>query len=542
MNSSTLDEILRDATISMDFQILEVWSDENGSLNCVSSYFQSVLGDKPVLADHSVLHSDLSQAIIEIVAQSSSDILWRNDDAIYHTNFPLPVRTEIAYKIIIPDNSSVLVYLLGYSLELKLFTSSNHRTLSQVKDALTTSTLFQIHRDLSDHVAANPELDQKQHIMKKSDSIADDTVSALKFNYSLRSLPVQKPHAAEVIFEDIKSLSHLTDGSNSNIFLGFYKSRQVIVKIVKEEMANESVALDEFNIEYSILRRLNHPNIVDILGGGQVVFGGRNMPRRFIVVEFLNGGTLDVLLQKYTKKKSIFFRRLAFTFIELLTLALELASALKYLHSLVHPDATIIHRDLKPENIGFDSHGTLKLIDFGLCTCVCRRNHSEQTYELSGNTGSLRYMAPEVALRQPYSEMVDVYSFGVLLWQMATNEMPYKGLSRSQFMTRVVGQGERPKIERKWPLKFGNLLQSCWHTNPDVRPSFDTITLLLEEIRHDEVDYTNRSFSTVLPRVLRSITPPIPTSVTFTALARNMSKSSASLSEISENRSKSSWF
>ena len=76
----------------------------------------------------------------------------------------------------------------------------------------------------------------------------------------------------------------------------------------------------------------------------------------------------------------------------------DIANAFEYLHSGVSEVATIIHRDLKPDNVGFSADGTLKLFDFGLCTCVKRRETLGQTYKMTGNTGSLRYMAPEVRM------------------------------------------------------------------------------------------------------------------------------------------------
>eukprot|EP00957_Ditylum_brightwellii_P160693 12233722-Ditylum_brightwellii.AAC.1 len=83
--------------------------------------------------------------------------------------------------------------------------------------------------------------------------------------------------------------------------------------------------------------------------------------------------------------------------------AADLADAVRYLHS-----RRIIFRDLKPDNVGYDSQGVLKLFDFGLAKELREhQRNSEGTYNLSGNTGSQRYMAPEVSLRQPYDERVD---------------------------------------------------------------------------------------------------------------------------------------
>jgi len=132
------------------------------------------------------------------------------------------------------------------------------------------------------------------------------------------------------------------------------------------------------------------------------------------------------------------------------------------------------------DNIGFTKDGALKLLDFGLCTCVKKGESPETTYQMTGNTGSLRYMAPEVALRRPYNEKVDVYSYGIVVWQMARDQVPYKHLNKADFMTKVALQGERPKPDKSWPSAFTNLLESCWHANPHRRPKFKDVVAALD--------------------------------------------------------------
>jgi serine/threonine protein kinase len=141
--------------------------------------------------------------------------------------------------------------------------------------------------------------------------------------------------------------------------------------------------------------------------------------------------------------------------------------------------------DLKPDNVGFTDAGVLKLFDFGLCTCVKRRNAETEAYEMTGNTGSLRYMAPEVALRKPYTEKVDVYSFGIMAWQMARDKIPFKGMSRDEFYRVVVVGGERPQLDKAWPAGFSSLLTACWNTDPMVRPSFSQIIIELNKLIDD---------------------------------------------------------
>jgi serine/threonine protein kinase len=240
-----------------------------------------------------------------------------------------------------------------------------------------------------------------------------------QYTYALPLLPLNSGISqSEINIENIREITHFADGSNSNIYSGKLSGSTVVVKMVKKNACNDHIALHEFDSEEGILSRVSHPNIVKFLGGG-------SSPRRFIVLEWLGGGTLSGLMSKNQGKRGLtqgLFRQPTFTYAEILNRARDIAEALDYLHMRVHPDATIIHRDLKPDNVGFTSTGDLKLIDLGLSTCVKRRTNSHIAYEMTGNTGSLRYMAPEVALRKPYTEKVDVYSFGILLWQMATGE------------------------------------------------------------------------------------------------------------------------
>ena len=176
------------------------------------------------------------------------------------------------------------------------------------------------------------------------------------------------------------------------------------------------------------------------------------------------------------------FRNKTFKFIEVLHLSRDLAIALKYLHSDFHKDAMILHRDLKPENLGLDPNGKLKLFDFGLCRCVFKRGNENQLYEMTGNTGSLRYMAPEVVLGQPYTEKVDVYSFAMIMWTFAKSKSPFKGFDRAMHRARVVINGERPKLDPDWPMEFMTLLDACWSQQDSLRPDFVEIEIRLDEM------------------------------------------------------------
>jgi serine/threonine protein kinase len=99
---------------------------------------------------------------------------------------------------------------------------------------------------------------------------------------------------------------------------------------------------------------------------------------------------------------------------------------------------------------------------------------------MTGFTGTLIYMAPEVALRQAYTEKVDIYSFGMILWQMTSGQCPFVGMYREEYMERVVKGGERPKIREDLPLPLIWLIERCWDRDPSIRPSCAEVLYILD--------------------------------------------------------------
>lgn len=143
---------------------------------------------------------------------------------------------------------------------------------------------------------------------------------------------------------------------------------------------------------------------------------------------------------------------------------------------------SIIYRDLKPDNIGFDVRGDVKIFDFGLAkefdpTTVA----DDGTYKLTGDTGSPRYMATEVALNQPYNELCDVFSFCILLWQLLKIETPFDGYTMSMFKKQVIAAGSRPKVDPKWPAELCDMMRRGWGPSLKDRPSMEDISLALRE-------------------------------------------------------------
>jgi len=217
-----------------------------------------------------------------------------------------------------------------------------------------------------------------------------------------------------------------------------------------------------------------------------------------LVLELLDGGSLSHALGVRVDKNQRSWRR-HFSFLEALRLGRAMAGALEYLHDSWNDHMCIIHRDLKPDNIGFTADGNIKLFDFGLCSVVRKRKGVNETYEMTGNTGTLRYMAPEVALGKEYNQSVDVYSFGIILWQMVKGKVPFNGLGRRTYMENVVIGGDRPKLDRGWNKQFIRLLRRCWCEDKSLRPSFSEIVAELDAlILIEETSAKNRLINIIM--------------------------------------------
>ncbi|KAG8046973.1 hypothetical protein GUJ93_ZPchr0008g11801 [Zizania palustris] len=172
---------------------------------------------------------------------------------------------------------------------------------------------------------------------------------------------------------------------------------------------------------------------------------------------YLTGGTLTLkhhLINHYKKK-------LAYR--EVVKLALGLAKRLSFLHS-----KKTAHRNVKTEKILLDSQMRLKIADFSVA-----RVEAENPKDMTGTTGTLGYMAPEVFTGLPYNRKCDVYSFGICLWEIYCCDMSYPDLSFVDLSSAIVNKDLRPEIPRCCPSEMASIMRRCWDANPDVRPEMD---------------------------------------------------------------------
>lgn len=142
-----------------------------------------------------------------------------------------------------------------------------------------------------------------------------------------------------------------------------------------------------------------------------------------------------------------------------------------------------MYRDIKPDNIGFDIRGDIKLFDFGLVKEFDPSKRDPQgLFNLTEDTGSPRYMDPQVALGKPYNELCDVYSFSILLWQMLELDTPFEGFTMSMFTKKVVEGGARPLVNDKWSEELQAVMRKGWGPISKRPSMIDVCEVLREEL------------------------------------------------------------
>mmetsp|Transcript_19286 Transcript_19286/g.44117 ORF Transcript_19286/g.44117 Transcript_19286/m.44117 type:complete len:625 (+) Transcript_19286:291-2165(+) len=253
--------------------------------------------------------------------------------------------------------------------------------------------------------------------------------------------------------------------------------------------------------ETAMLASLDHPFIIKLhaRASGSLRDSFVLNDGYFILLDRLTG-TLTDRLQEW---KSV-PERLMGPGRDELNVALSVADAVTYLHS-----KRIVFRDLKPDNVGFDSNGTLKLFDFGFAVGLPEKNEDNPSGLLTDRSGTPRYMAPEVGmnsntLKIGYGRPVDVYSFGVLFWQLCSKQRPFECIQTAdEFESRVYMGDYRPDIDNRWPAPVQNIIKFCWQQRPKRRPAMKDVKAALDAVLTKQPAQQAHAVEDVRPRVKR---------------------------------------
>ncbi|CAJ1958396.1 unnamed protein product [Sphenostylis stenocarpa] len=251
-------------------------------------------------------------------------------------------------------------------------------------------------------------------------------------------------------------------GAHSQIYHGIYKARHVAIKIFKvpeceEKKTIRSLLETQFSREVTHLPRLHHQNVVSFIAAY------KDTNSFCILTEYQQKGSLRAHLNKFESKPIPLENVLAF--------ALDIARGMEYIHA-----QGIIHRDLKPENILVDWDSHLKIADFGI---ACEASKCDSLW------GTYRWMAPEMIKGKCYGRKVDVYSFGLILWEMVSGTVPFQNMTPIQVAVAVADRDSRPIIPTHCPHDLRDLINQCWALNPDERLEFCQIVRVLEQLIGD---------------------------------------------------------
>lgn len=258
----------------------------------------------------------------------------------------------------------------------------------------------------------------------------------------------------EIDIRLLKIGEKVASGSSGDMHRGSYLGQDVAIKVLKSEQLTE-LSGDEFAQEVTILREVKHRNVVRFIGACT------KPPDFCIVTEYMPGGSLYSFLHKQDNILQLSL---------LLKFALDVCKGMVYLHQ-----NNIIHRDLKTANLLLDSNNVVKVADFGVARFQNRGG------VMTAETGTYRWMAPEVINHEPYDHKADVFSFAIVLWELVTLKLPYESMTPLQAALGV-RQGNRPELPENTHPGLLDLMQRCWDTDPVVRPSFSEIEVELEEL------------------------------------------------------------
>uniref|UniRef100_A0AC35TRY5 Protein kinase domain-containing protein n=1 Tax=Rhabditophanes sp. KR3021 TaxID=114890 RepID=A0AC35TRY5_9BILA len=271
-------------------------------------------------------------------------------------------------------------------------------------------------------------------------------------------------------------------GSFGTVYRGYYCG-DVAIKRININGKPSGKQLIDFQSEVGILRDIRHGNVLLFMG---II----KTPELCIITEWCEGSSLY-------KRLHVSEPKWEFKVAKVIDISKQLVNGLAYLHS-----RNIIHRDLKSNNIFLTADETVKIGDFGFAT-VWQKFTSESAVKLKP-TGSILWMAPEIIrmkVKEPYSFWSDTYAFGIVLYELLTNELPYAGINNPDAILFRVGMGllkpDLGQLRKNCPKSLKGLLESCIKFRGEERPLCPEIFETMETIRLE------------LPKVQRSQSAPL---------------------------------
>lgn len=250
-------------------------------------------------------------------------------------------------------------------------------------------------------------------------------------------------------YEIIKTIG---EGGMANVYLAndTILDRKVAIKVLRGDLSNDEKFIRRFKREALSVSNLSHPNIVEVYDVGE------EEGNYYIVMEYIDGKTLKQLLQK----------RGALTLNEVIDIMSQLTDGLAHAH-----EAYIIHRDIKPQNIMIEDNGLVKITDFGIAMAI----NSTQLTQTNSVMGSVHYLPPEQANGKGSTVKSDIYSLGILMYELLTGTVPFKGDNAVEIALKHMKE-KIPSIRKQNPTipqSIENIILKASAKNPKNR--YDTV-------------------------------------------------------------------
>ncbi len=259
-------------------------------------------------------------------------------------------------------------------------------------------------------------------------------------------------------YEIIKSIG---EGGMANVYLAndTILDRKVAIKVLRGDLENNEKFIRRFQREAKSVSDLSHPNIVEVYDVGE------EEGQHYIVMEYIDGRTLKQLIQK----------RGALTVAEVIDIMTQITDGLSAAH-----EAYIIHRDIKPQNIMILDNGMIKITDFGIAMTL----NATQLTQTNSVMGSVHYLPPEQAAGQTATTKSDIYSAGILMYELLTGSVPFKGENAVEIALKQMKE-RIPSIRKQNPLipqSVENIVLKATAKNPKNR--YDSIKEMHEDLVH----------------------------------------------------------
>ncbi|KAK9074793.1 hypothetical protein SSX86_003111 [Deinandra increscens subsp. villosa] len=351
----------------------------------------------------------------------------------------------------------------GYSLDVFVVDGWPHEETEQLRNVIAKEIMKAKSLQGEAHIDTHSSSTSYKNIPTPSDPVPlNDHVK----------IPTDGTDVWEIDAKLLKFENKVASGTFGDLYKGTYCSQEVAIKVLKPERIDADM-LREFSQEVFIMRKIRHKNVVQFIGACT------EPTKLCIVTEFMAQGSIYNFLHKQNG---------SFKLPLLLKIAIDISKGMSYLHQ-----NNIIHRDLKTANLLMDEHEVVKVADFGVARV------QTQSGVMTAETGTYRWMAPEVIEHKPYDHKADVFSFAIVLWELLTGEVPYSYLTPLQAAVGVVQQGLRPTIPKQTHPKLTELLECCWQHNPTLRPNFteiiDKLKQLAKEVAKSGEGHRDKSVS-----------------------------------------------